>query len=114
MFMYELFLQEYIGTKKNSWTFIEVNRIKKGKRVSYQVTCLCDCGALSHYTPGYCIGPNMPLACKKCTRGKSKSEWQSSNASDREIVYESKYNHDQENDDIILNYGQYYKDYYRD
>jgi hypothetical protein len=114
MFIYEFFLKEYIGKKKNSWTFLELKKIKKGRRVYYMVLCLCVCGSTANYSPSSCISHILPLACKKCRKVKRNGEWKQDYSINQDIHYSKISTYDEENDDIIVNYEQYYKDYYRD
>lgn len=114
MFLYKIFKNEYVGTKKNSWTFVEINRILKGKHYYYLVLCVCKCGSQASYSPGYCMGPNFPLSCRKCNRARKKFQWKPALLTPNEREYELNEGIDQEQDDIVINYGNYYKDYYRD
>lgn len=111
MMLYKFFEQEYIGKKKHLWTFIAVERKKQGRRVYYVVECLCACGRTSYYSPDYCLSYAFPYACKKCRIWpKEKMKYKI----DNEIRFVELQEIKEENNDLVLNYENFYKEYYRD
>lgn len=111
MTLYKFFEQEYIGKKKHLWTFLKVERIKSGKRIYYVVLCLCSCGYIGQYSPDYCLSYQFPYACKKCRILSLPKE--TYKLDDEMRVFELQEDHE-DNQNVVSNYQQFYKEYYRD
>ncbi len=115
MFIYKEFIQEYLGKKKDSWTFTEVNQVKHGRTYKHIVTCICDCGTIRYYTACECASYKFPKSCVRCFRKKAKKTYHiQDKVTQREMSEVSSF--DIIADDVVTVeiYKEQYKKHYRD
>lgn len=114
MYKYEQFEIEWIGKRRNRWTFVETIRKKNGKYSQMFVVCQCDCGSIAHYDPYYCSSALFPAECIICSREKKKLHWFKERELENEFFEDIVMPDIIDDKDTITLYSEIYKKYYRD
>jgi hypothetical protein len=114
MYKYEAFEKEWIGKRRNKWTFMSTIRKKNGHYSQVFIVCQCDCGSIAHYDPYYCMSINFPTECIICSRTRKKLHWFKEREVEEEFFHDLSIPDQLDDLDTISIYGEIYKRYYRD
>lgn len=113
MFIYQQFIKELIGSKRNSWTFVNYKRIKRGAYYTTIIMCQCDCGRIQEYTISLCRSKFFAQQCRICTKKRIKDKWEAKRAISDQIN-KNKFDDMKEEESIVDDYADFYKRYFRD